>query len=468
MVGDISAPSKWNALNQFLRDKRVGLIALQETHLDDQALLKVNDLYGRRLCIFNSPACENPTTSQGVALVLNREIVDTSNAVSTTLVPGRALHLDMNWHAGRCLSVLNVYAPNSKHEQLVFWQSVREGLRQHGITPDLILGDFNIVEEAIDRLPARTDDQTQVAALRDCLRPLSLIDGWRTTEPSTRDYTFPARGSLTRSRLDRIYLSESLFQNSYNWSIQTTGIPTDHRAILAAVSCETAPHIGKGRWSMPLHLLHDLKFWKAVTPIALEFERQLIDLGDQRNEVMNPQILLHNLKLAVRTIAKKRIKDTVPRLEAELAASKRKLELLTKKPHLDIDITAQRESATLQDHICELEQWRYSRNRLTTSANYALNAEKPTKYWSALNREKKPRDIIYKLVKPDTDPPLFESRSDRMAELARNYHDALQDIGITQCSTETRSAEINAATAFIRTHLSPDNVQYLSAPTTEK
>ncbi|KAF8194465.1 hypothetical protein K438DRAFT_1471599, partial [Mycena galopus ATCC 62051] len=46
--------------------------------------------------------------------------------------------------------------------------------------------------------------------------------------------------------------------------------------------------------------------------------------------------------------------------------------------------------------------------------------------WTASNREKKPRDTTHSLQIPNSDPARYETRSDRMAEIARNFHDDLQ------------------------------------------
>ena len=47
-----------------------------------------------------------------------------------------------------------------------------------------------------------------------------------------------------------------------------------------------------------------------------------------------------------------------------------------------------------------------------------------SKYWSNVNKDKKPRDLFYALKKPNENG--YETRSDRMAELTRNYHEQLQ------------------------------------------
>ena len=47
--------------------------------------------------------------------------------------------------------------------------------------------------------------------------------------------------------------------------------------------------------------------------------------------------------------------------------------------------------------------------------------------WSALGKEKRPRNLIHRLKIPNTNPPQYERHSKRMAELTRDHHEALQN-----------------------------------------
>ena len=147
--------SKWQALNQAMRDSRIGIMALQEAHLDESTIERIHSIYGRRLRVFAS-AAPRTNNAQGVAFVLNRELVDTSNVKISPIIPGRALYIELRWHAGKMIRILNVYAPNAAGENTQFWTDVKGAItRAHLTKPDVMLGDFNITEEPIDRLPAR-------------------------------------------------------------------------------------------------------------------------------------------------------------------------------------------------------------------------------------------------------------------------------------------------------------------------
>ncbi|KAN0112051.1 hypothetical protein V8E52_007968 [Russula decolorans] len=76
-------------------------------------------------------------------------------------------------------------------------------------------------------------------------------------------------------------------------------------------------------------------------------------------------------------------------------------------------------------------------------AKIAHHGEKPGGIWTAINKEKKPRDLILRLRIPDTEPPQYERSSARMAELAKNYHESLQHAGLHTRGTSSRRPNTN-------------------------
>ncbi|KAJ7688792.1 hypothetical protein B0H16DRAFT_1753004 [Mycena metata] len=107
--------------------------------------------------------------------------------------------------------VLAVYAPaGSPAENKAFWEELhRLWMTEDLPVPDVMLGDMNIVEDTIDRLPHRADDASAAHALADLKRILEIKDGWRMTYPDTKQYTF-SRGTGSHSRIDRIYLTDTV------------------------------------------------------------------------------------------------------------------------------------------------------------------------------------------------------------------------------------------------------------------
>ncbi|KAH9926011.1 Endonuclease/exonuclease/phosphatase, partial [Fomitopsis serialis] len=307
-------------INQLLREDRIGILCLQETHLNDSDVQNIENIYGRRITIHNSSST-SATSSQGVATILNRELVDTAGTQFTEIIPGRATLLRTHWHANKHLTIMNVYAPNPPQDNAAFWQQLLQMVENGKLCkPDLLVGDFNIVEEAIDRIPAKEDSPTAVQNLRSLLRCLNLFDGWRLSEPSKKDFTFPQRGSASRSRLDRIYATNELIMSSQEWSIKTTGVQTDHRLICAHLSTRSAPYIGRGRWNLPSHLLDDDEFKKSAAELGtatIKLMKSTTHLDG--NDFPSPIQILHSrFKNDLRELAKRVQKERSPKIRSEI------------------------------------------------------------------------------------------------------------------------------------------------------
>jgi exonuclease III len=106
-------------------------------------------LFGKCLQIHFS---QGPNTNaQGVAIVLNKELTNVKGIDQIDIIPGRAILVTFLWHSDLSLTVLKIYAPNSHTENQTFWETLdSEWDRLDLPIPDVMLGDFNIVEDALD------------------------------------------------------------------------------------------------------------------------------------------------------------------------------------------------------------------------------------------------------------------------------------------------------------------------------
>lgn len=191
---DLTMP-KWQQMCQFMKRKKLGLIATQETHLTRSQTERLNTQFERKLIIINSIDHLTPN-SKGVAIVINRDIVRCKprDIEAKEIIAGRALLVAIPWkNFTQKLYFLAVYAPNDPLENRNFWHSLSSAF-QNGNRgypkPHFVLGDFNLVEEGIDRMPPHVDNEHSVKALQALKQQLHLTDGWRRTYPSDIGYTW--------------------------------------------------------------------------------------------------------------------------------------------------------------------------------------------------------------------------------------------------------------------------------------
>ncbi|KIJ61503.1 hypothetical protein HYDPIDRAFT_169730 [Hydnomerulius pinastri MD-312] len=216
------------------------------------------------------------------------------------LIPGRAIHLSIEWHNDHKLSILNVYAPNNPSAHPTFWKDLHQAwISNFLLKLDLLLGDFNITEDPINRTPAHLDNENVIEALRDLQHTLGLKDTWHHSNPTERLFTYMSNAN-SMSQLDRIY-SQSTHEHSLSrWDHTHTSISTNHKMVLT-------PFIRKGRWTWPLGLMpvHDHNLTNKITKIGLELQRNLSALTEDR-VTGNAQQLWEQFKTKISDEAKKK------------------------------------------------------------------------------------------------------------------------------------------------------------------
>jgi hypothetical protein len=112
----LSPQNKWQHVNQVMREEKIAVLLVQETHMNEERQSQVDSVFSKRMKIYSSANPENPTGKGGVAVVINKGLLDTRGSNATVIVPGRAMSVQVKWHKEEVLTVLVVYAPNESGE----------------------------------------------------------------------------------------------------------------------------------------------------------------------------------------------------------------------------------------------------------------------------------------------------------------------------------------------------------------
>ena len=428
----MSCIDKWAMINHTIYNKKIAILALQETHLDQQLLEQVNNCFSKKLEIINSKLPDNPHASARVAFVVNKALICPKNLTVTEIVPGRALMLKIKWLESCKTSIVNVYVPHNRNEQTNFWANAITNRRTlHLPLLDFVLGDFNVTEDAIDRIPAHQDDQEAMDALRGLRREWNLLDVWRHTNPATRCFTYHANtnGSPIQSRLDRIYTSQNIAQHVFDWQTKPSSVPTDHWLVKVKFAPRDAPYIGSGRWTWPLYLLEKENLMKKVEERGIQFECNLekLELENTDRSIANPQTLWRTCKENMASLAKKELRDNYHKLGSRAKAIEKDLKDLLARPDLDTNEEASSNVAFLSSELEHLEKIRAKNQRSKLKANLANHGEHLGGIWSSLSKEKKPRNPILRLKIPESNPPQYKHCTKRIVKLARDHHENQQN-----------------------------------------
>ncbi len=386
----------------------------------------------------------------------------------TVIVPGKAIQVSIPCQGGDTKNILCIYAPTSSGvaERKRFYEEVRAYYEERPTfpKPHAMAGDFNNVEDAIDRLPITDGPDASIPAL-DGLKislGLMLADGWRMTYPSTREYTFH-RGSgpdAVFSRLDRFYVTPKTFDGAREWQIREAGVRTDHSLILVQLTPDNAPVVGDGRPVFSLQLLKDKVLTRQIKDRGIQaiHELTVLETGAARSDIANPQLILHRFKKEVMKLARAREKDVVPKLLAEIRDRERQL----RQTKANSNMTEQAkvaEATALTKQVRQLKERRYKQQQQNARATHRLYGDRPTKYWSKLHRESAPRDIINAFEKEGqlgvSGEKIYETDSSRMAEMARAHHMNIQRDDSDVKPAPQREQDIMAALQSIDAGVTP-------------
>ncbi|KAI0738372.1 Endonuclease/exonuclease/phosphatase, partial [Daedaleopsis nitida] len=456
--------NKWGQIYHAMLNLRIGVVMLQETHLTVERVDFIEKMYKGKIKILHSAHPDRPTQKEGVAVVINRRLVNVTGVKMTEIVPGRAVQVSVPWNGESEMHVLGIYAPTSDGEpaRRQFFEQLEGYYTSHpGVPrPSVMAGDFNNVEDTVDRLPVGGAEGSSVVAL-DALKHtlgLMMVDGWRETFPTERAYTF-LRGSgreAQMSRLDRIYVAQRVFRDCREWRIHECGVKTDHSMVSTEITHRDAPDIGKGRPVFPAGLLKDRKLARLMHDRGVEAAKEVVEIAREnaRTPQRNAQLVLASMKCNWMRMARERERETVPRLLRKI----HEREAALSKLHRDLrvsDEVRQSESAALISQIRVLSRTRIQIQKRCARARHRVDGERPTKYWVRTNKEVKPRDTFKCLERtgerrPDSGP-VYEYRTGAMCEIARSHHISLQDEDPGNFGSEQRES----ATEEVLTSVKP-------------
>ena len=447
-ASSMSGIEKWSMIYQAMKENKIAVMAIQETHLDDNLIHSIGQCFGKRLDIINSQIPTNPRTSAGVAFVINKNLIEPKEIEKKELIEGRALAIKFKWHENDEIVLINVYAPNNRTRHPEFWEKIDTERRAKGLRrPDMMLGDFNLTEDPIDRAPAHLDDINAIEALRNLRQCLGMKDTWRHAYPNERSFTYRANvnDQNIMSRLDRIYTSDLIANLTFDWKIRQTSVPTDHWMVSTKYAPAQAPYIGKGRWTLQTTELKNKDLMTKITSRGRQLTKDLQRWeNDQRQrDTENPQTLWATFKGDLAKIAKKHCAKTRGKLANKIRAVEKNMKSIRGNPDIDVNNAIRANEAYLANELKRLESIRARDKKDDLRAVITNHGEVLGGVWTSINKDRKPRDLLQRLRDPNTNEEGYERDSRRMAILARNYHENLQYEGIPPPTTQReRSLDI--------------------------
>lgn len=143
-------------------------------------------------------------------------------------------------------------------------------------------------------------------------------------------------------------------------------------------------------------------------------------------EITNPQTLWKKFKDDIKKLAKTSADKSYHKITSKIEKLKDEVRTLANHPDIDGNKGVQVKEAFAAHELAHLEKIVACDQKDHTKAMLANHGEKLRGPWSAISKDKKPRDLILQLKIPGSNPPRFERCTRQMAKLARDYHESLQ------------------------------------------
>ncbi|KAI0264828.1 Endonuclease/exonuclease/phosphatase [Russula aff. rugulosa BPL654] len=308
--------NKWTLINSTIRTEKIAILALQETHLDEERLNDIKNCFSKNFDIYSSSDPENPRGSAGVAYIINKAIIAPTSVRTNVLKQGQAIMLRiMSPPYINEVTLINIYTPNNARDQPTFWEEIdRERREKHLSKPDFLLGDFNIKEDLIDRSPPTLNNHQAIEVLRETRHSWGVQDQWRHDNPNGRIFTFKQirEGTYRYARLDRIYTATRHVCHLFEWRANPPTIPTDHWMVSVKFAPKDALLVRNGRWTWPLNSINN----ETLINRIVKEEKAANTPADQRHD--NPQILWKTFKTNITTLAKKELKNEKHKIHTKI------------------------------------------------------------------------------------------------------------------------------------------------------
>ncbi|KIK20434.1 hypothetical protein PISMIDRAFT_105783 [Pisolithus microcarpus 441] len=240
---------KYKDLSTIIRKHNILCTALQETKLTPDEEINLQNI-ATKILILNNPNTMNDR-SAGTAFVLNKDKLKNKTWDHTILIPGRAARIKIKTENKTQLDILNIYSPNETNEKINFWKTLNQKIKD---IPDwenpILMGDFNFVESAIDRLPAHRDERSITNAFNPIKEYLKIVDGWRIHNETEQTYTFQKTNPPALTHIDRIYVNKNQTDEFQNWEITENYNLSNHQIVITEKIPKTTPIKGPGLWRL--------------------------------------------------------------------------------------------------------------------------------------------------------------------------------------------------------------------------
>ena len=391
--------TKRRDLFHFLREKKLSVYLLQDTHFTTEVEERVRREWGYD-AFFSSFA----SNSRGVAILINNNI-DYKLINVTKDLNGNYIILRIEAFETRFV-IVNVYGPND--DQPNFYINLEDTIRSSGEIENLIIaGDFNLVMNFdLDYCNyVRRNNVEAREKVLDIISNFDLLDIYRELNPDTRRYTWRRSSPFQQSRLDFFLISDTMTPFVKDSDI-IPGYKSDHSIITLSFQFGQEEK-RQSFWKFNSSLLSDIKYLSEINTLINEITSEYAALPYNKENIndipisdihltISDQLFLDVLLMKIRskTISYSAYKNKENKRKEEALLSE--IENLEKKEYLGSD---DQESLKLKrNKLSEIREHRLKGVLLRSRARWVEDGEKVSSYFCSLEKRNFLNKSINKLT----------------------------------------------------------------------
>ena len=375
---------KRKRLFRHLIRRNIDVALLQETHTNTETSQKYEAEWKRLRRNHHSLWNSETSRSCGVAILINnKKTIQVINSAKDSHGRIQTIQVSIN---DNIYQFQSLYAPNNPGSRPLFFEDLH-----HYLFPDgesIIGGDFNMVEDInLDRVggtptSAHEKGKDQLVQLK---QQCGLADIWRQKSQNVREYTWSSPNSLIHSRIDRIYLSDTL-QPSFLSQTHLLNSFSDHKTLCLTLQLKSNIRRGEGYWKLNVSLLKDAEYRKLIEDFLTEWINCLPNHPCIQTWWIECKNWVKQISIDFSTQQKQLRKRTVKALRKFLKEE-------NSKPTPDKEYIVETE-----EKIAALEDFRHTGAMIRSREETIIDGEKPTRYFYALESIKKAKSTIENLI----------------------------------------------------------------------
>lgn len=183
----------------------------------------------------------------------------------------------------------------------------------------------------------------------------------------------------------------------FKWKASPTATLTDHWMISVKFAPKDAPDIGKGHWTWPIQSLCDTELLEEVIKHGITIQERINKLNQREIDwdQENLQTLWEEFKTDIQKIVKSHTNKIKHKTALMIKNLERDIRKMTKNANFDNNDKLRTEEAYLENKLSHMIKVLAQNQKTEMRVNLANHGKKLGGIWTAINKDKKPCDLIH-------------------------------------------------------------------------